>query len=86
MRIQMDLQDKRVLVVGTGISGIAAAELLVANNIAVDIFDAAPQVTAVCIVICSVKNDNICCENLLLHHRTHIIHIQIKRCRINSCK
>ena len=39
MRIQMDLQDKRVLVVGTGISGIAAAELLFANHIAFDIFD-----------------------------------------------
>ncbi|MDD7642878.1 MAG: UDP-N-acetylmuramoyl-L-alanine--D-glutamate ligase [bacterium] len=35
----MDLQDKRVLVVGTGISGIAAAELLFANHIAFDIFD-----------------------------------------------
>lgn len=45
MRIQMDLQDKRVLVVGTGISGIAAAELLVANNIAVDIFDGNDKLT-----------------------------------------
>ena len=30
MRIQMNLEGKKVLVVGTGISGIAAAELLAA--------------------------------------------------------
>ena len=39
MRIQMDLEDKKVLVVGTGISGVAAAELLEANYIGFDIFD-----------------------------------------------
>ena len=39
MRIQMDLEDKKVLVVGTGISGVAAAELLEANHIGFDIFD-----------------------------------------------
>lgn len=39
MRVQMDLQNKKVLVVGTGISGIAAAELLQANGIAFDIFE-----------------------------------------------
>ena len=39
MRIQMNLQDKSVLVVGTGISGIAAAELLAANGIGYEIFD-----------------------------------------------
>ena len=38
MRIQMDLQDKKVLVVGTGISGIAAAELLAANGIDFEIY------------------------------------------------
>ena len=32
MRIQMDLQNKKVLVVGTGISGIAAAELLASDG------------------------------------------------------
>ena len=35
----MDLKNKKVLVVGTGISGIAAAELLAANGISFDIFD-----------------------------------------------
>lgn len=39
MRIQMDLQGKKVLVVGTGISGIAAAELLAANGITFELFD-----------------------------------------------
>ena len=39
MRIQMDLENKKVLVVGTGISGVAAAELLEANHIGFDIFD-----------------------------------------------
>ena len=34
MRIQMNLEGKKVLVVGTGISGIAAAELLAAQQIA----------------------------------------------------
>ena len=45
MRIQMDLQDKKVLVVGTGISGIAAAELLAANEIAFDIYDGNAKLT-----------------------------------------
>ena len=41
----MDLQDKKVLVVGTGISGIAAAELLAANEIAFDIYDGNAKLT-----------------------------------------
>ena len=45
MRIQMDLQNKQVLVVGTGISGIAAAELLAANDIRFDIFDGNQKLT-----------------------------------------
>lgn len=45
MRIQMDLQEKKVLVVGTGLSGIAAAELLAANGIAFDIFDGNAKLT-----------------------------------------
>lgn len=45
MRIQMDLQGKRVLVVGTGISGLAAAQLLAANGIAFDIFDGNDRLT-----------------------------------------
>ena len=45
MRIQMDLQNKKVLVVGTGISGIAAAELLAANEIAFDIYDGNAKLT-----------------------------------------
>ena len=45
MRIQMDLQDKKVLVVGTGISGVAAAELLAANEIAFDIYDGNAKLT-----------------------------------------
>ena len=45
MRIQMDLQDKKVLVVGTGISGIAAAELLAANKIAFEIYDGNEKMT-----------------------------------------
>lgn len=45
MRTQMDLQNKRVLVVGTGISGIAAAELLAANGIPFDIFDGNEKLT-----------------------------------------
>ncbi|MGN0336045.1 MAG: UDP-N-acetylmuramoyl-L-alanine--D-glutamate ligase, partial [Lachnospiraceae bacterium] len=45
MRIQMDLQNKKVLVVGTGISGIAAAELLAANDIRFDIFDGNQKLT-----------------------------------------
>lgn len=45
MRIQMDLQDKKVLVVGTGLSGVAAAELLAANGIEFDIFDGSETLT-----------------------------------------
>lgn len=45
MRIQMDLNDKKVLVVGTGISGIAAAELLAANGIGFEIFDGNEKLT-----------------------------------------
>ena len=45
MRIQMDLQNKKILVVGTGISGIAAAELLAANGIAFDIFEGNEKLT-----------------------------------------
>lgn len=45
MRIQMDLKNKKVLVVGTGISGIAAAELLAANGISFDIFDGNEKLT-----------------------------------------
>lgn len=45
MRIQMDLQNKKVLVVGTGISGVAAAELLAANGIGFDIFDGNEKLT-----------------------------------------
>ena len=45
MRIQMDLQNKKVLVVGTGISGIAAAELLASNDIRFDIFDGNQKLT-----------------------------------------
>lgn len=47
MRIQMDLQGKKVLVVGTGISGIAAAELLAANGIAFEIYDGNEKLTEV---------------------------------------
>ena len=36
MRIQMDLKNKKVLVVGTGISGIAAPKLKAANGINYD--------------------------------------------------
>ncbi len=39
MRTQMDLKQKKVLVVGTGVSGIAAAELLKANGIAFEVYD-----------------------------------------------
>lgn len=39
MRTQMNLEGKKVLIAGTGISGIAAAELLAANGIAFDIYD-----------------------------------------------
>ena len=35
----MDLKQKKVLVVGTGVSGIAAAELLKANGIAFEVYD-----------------------------------------------
>ena len=35
----MKLEDKKVLVVGTGISGIAATELLVKQNIDTILFD-----------------------------------------------
>ena len=45
MRIQMDLKNQKVLVVGTGLSGIAAAELLAANGIAFDIFDGNEKLT-----------------------------------------
>lgn len=45
MRIQMDLNDKKVLVVGTGISGIAAAELLAVNGIGFEIFDGNEKLT-----------------------------------------
>ena len=45
MRIQMNLEGKKVLVVGTGISGIAAAELLAAQQIAFDIFDGNEKLT-----------------------------------------
>lgn len=45
MRIQMDLQDKKVLVVGTGLSGVAAAELLAANGIEFEIFDGSETLT-----------------------------------------
>lgn len=41
----MDLQDKKVLVVGTGLSGVAAAELLAANGIEFDIFDGSETLT-----------------------------------------
>lgn len=41
----MDLQDKKVLVVGTGLSGVAAAELLAANGIGFDIFDGSGTLT-----------------------------------------
>lgn len=41
----MDLKNKKVLVVGTGISGIAAAELLAANGISFDIFDGNEKLT-----------------------------------------
>ena len=41
----MDLQNKKVLVVGTGISGIAAAELLASNDIRFDIFDGNQKLT-----------------------------------------
>ena len=39
MRTQMDLKQKKVLVVGTGISGIAAAELLASNGISFEVYD-----------------------------------------------
>lgn len=45
MRIQMDLKNKKALVVGTGISGVAAAELLAANGIAFDVFDGNEKLT-----------------------------------------
>ena len=41
----MDLREKKVLVVGTGISGIAAAELLAANGITFEIFDGNDKLT-----------------------------------------
>ena len=39
MRTKLDLKQKKVLVVGTGISGIAAAKLLRANHIDFEIYD-----------------------------------------------
>lgn len=45
MRVQMNLQNKKALVVGTGISGVAAAELLAANGIAFDVFDGNEKLT-----------------------------------------
>lgn len=45
MRTSMDLQGKKVLVVGSGISGIAAAGLLYANGIAYDLYDGNENLT-----------------------------------------
>lgn len=45
MRVQMNLQNRKALVVGTGISGVAAAELLAANGIAFDVFDGNEKLT-----------------------------------------
>lgn len=39
MRENIDFRGKKVLVAGTGLSGVAAAELLAANGIAFDIYD-----------------------------------------------
>ena len=50
--IKMSLQGKKVLVVGTGKSGIAATELLRANNIDTVLFD------AVASVLVAVLNNN----------------------------
>ena len=39
MRTQMNLRQKKVLVVGTGMSGVAAAKLLAANGIDFEVYD-----------------------------------------------
>ena len=45
MRVQMNPENKKILVVGTGISGIAASELLAANKLAFDVFDGNSKLT-----------------------------------------
>lgn len=45
MRTQMDLKQKKVLVVGTGKSGVAAAELLASNGIDFEVYDGNVELT-----------------------------------------
>ena len=45
MRTQMDLNGKKVLVVGTGISGIAAAELLKKQEMPFVLYDGNEKLT-----------------------------------------